>query len=87
MIHIISPIRLFFSPVTRRRRRRYNAGKILLLPIAAAVLALSSCEDENATKPTPQITVQTEPVGAGLTVIGFAIVGAAVVVVLGRLLR
>ena len=50
-------------------------------------MALSSCKDESATKQAPQITVDTNPVGAGLTVIGFAIVGAAVVVVLGRLLR
>jgi hypothetical protein len=36
----------------------------------------------------PQVTVtDTKPVGEGLTVVGFAIVGAAVVVVLGRMLR
>lgn len=50
-------------------------------------MALSSCEDESSPKQAPQITVDTHPLGAGLTVIGFAIVGAAVVGALGRLLR
>jgi hypothetical protein len=50
-------------------------------------MALSSCNEEPA-KPAPHVTVtDTKPVGEGLTVIGFAIVGATVVVVLGRLLR
>ena len=69
-------------PATHRLRT------LLLLPVAAACMALNSCNEEDAPKPAPQVTVtDTEPVGAGLTVIGFAIVGAAVVVVLGRLLR
>lgn len=70
-----------------RRLGTLRWNKLLLL-VAAAFMALTSCNDESATKSTPQVTVtDTEPVGAGLTVIGFAIVGAAVVVVLGRLLR
>jgi len=77
----------FLKPVPLRQWRHAHAGRFLLLPVAAAVMTLSSCEDESATKPVPQITVDTHPLGAGLTVIGFAIVGAAVVGALGRLLR
>jgi hypothetical protein len=88
IIPFILRFRLLRAPFTWLRRKRPYAGKVILLPVAAAFMALSSCNDESATKSTPQVTVtDTEPVGAGLTVIGFAIVGAAVVVVLGRLLR
>lgn len=87
-IPLILRIRLLRSLLTWLRRKRNHTGKVVLLPVAAAFMALGSCNDESATKSTPQVTVtDTEPVGAGLTVIGFAIVGAAVVVVLGRLLR
>jgi hypothetical protein len=76
---------------TYQRSPQYHAARslktLLLLPVAAVFMTLSSCEDESATKPVPQITVDTHPLGAGLTVIGFAIVGAAVVGALGRLLR
>lgn len=87
-IPLILRIRLLRSPLTWLRRKRNHTGKFVLLPVVAAVMTLSSCNDESATNSTPQVAVtDTEPVGAGLTVIGFAIVGAAVVVVLGRLLR
>lgn len=87
IIPIIPLVLRFHCSLTSLRRKRPVSGKVLLLPLAA-FMALSSCNDEEAKKPTPQVTVtDTEPVGAGLTVIGFAIVGAAVVVVLGRLLR
>lgn len=66
----------------------HHLRKLLLLPMAGTFLALSSCNDEDTIKQSPPVAItDTEPVGAGLTVIGFAIVGAAVVVVLGRLLR
>ena len=51
-------------------------------------MALGSCS-EAPSKPPPLPTVavtDTEPVGDGLKVIGFAMLGAAVVVVLGRML-
>ncbi|MGJ8724597.1 MAG: hypothetical protein ACSHYB_08575 [Roseibacillus sp.] len=61
--------------------------KLILLPFLGAVLACASCSKEEPPKPTPppQIT-DTKPVGAGLKVIGFAMLGAAVVGVLGRML-
>ena len=84
---LILRIRFLRSPLTWLRRKRNHAGKFVLLPVAAAFVALSSCNEEPA-KPAPHVTVtDTKPVGEGLTVIGFAIVGATVVVVLGRLLR
>jgi hypothetical protein len=51
-------------------------------------MALGSCS-EAPSKPPPPPTVavtDTAPVGDGLKVIGFAMLGAAVVVVLGRML-
>lgn len=91
MIHIIPIIRLvrlLRKPIAWLRRRRPLAGNVALLPIAVACLALSACNDKENQKTAPPVTViETKPVGAGLTVIGFAIVGASVVVVLGRLLR
>jgi hypothetical protein len=54
--------------------------------MAGIFMALSSCKEDTPAPPAAYIT-DTEPVGNGLAVIGFAIVGAAVVIVLGRLLR
>lgn len=87
IIPMTTRIPSFLKPVTRRHQRHAHAARLLLLPVAAAVLTLSSCEDESTKKHTPQITVDTHPVGAGLTVIGFGLVGAAVVGALGRMLR
>ena len=87
IIPLILRLRLLRSPIKWLRRKHPHSGKILLLPVTAAVMALSSCNEEPA-KPAPHVTVtDTKPVGEGLTVIGFAIIGATVVVVLGRLLR
>jgi hypothetical protein len=86
IIPLILRIRFLREPLTWLRRKRNHTGNVVLLPVAAAFMALSSCKEEAPAPPAAYIT-DTEPVGAGLTVIGFAIVGAAVVVVLGRLLR
>lgn len=64
----------------------HHLKKLLLLPMAGIFMALSSCKEDTPAPPAAYIT-DTEPVGNGLAVIGFAIVGAAVVIVLGRLLR
>ncbi|MEO5716290.1 MAG: hypothetical protein ABIT37_22615 [Luteolibacter sp.] len=60
--------------------------KLLLLPAAGIFLTLSSCKDESSAPPPP-VVINTEPVGNGLSVIGFAMLGAAVVIVLGKLLK
>lgn len=74
--------------LSSRRPAAHRLKKLLLLPVAGITLVLSACNDENADKQPPPVTVtDTQPVGDGLAVLGFAIVGAAVVIVLGRLLR
>jgi hypothetical protein len=73
-----------------RHRERRAMKSFLRLPLAGCFMALSSCSEAppKPTPPPPAITVtDTEPVGEGLKVIGFAMLGAAVVVVLGRMLR
>jgi hypothetical protein len=69
----------------RPHRKRFP----ILLPLAglALVLALASCEPSAPPKPPPVTVTDTQPVGEGLKVIGFAMLGAACVVVLGRLIR
>ena len=61
----------------------------LLFPLAVVFFTLSSCADEpvKATSPPPPLVTDTRPLGEGLKVIGFALLGASVVLTLGRLLR
>ena len=62
---------------------------LLLLSAVGGFMALGSCSEAPPKSPPPPPTVtvtDTEPVGDGLKVIGFAMLGAAVVVVLGRML-
>lgn len=82
---------MFQSNKNNRPSRRFASHavkKLILLPavIGGLALCLCSCEEDTPTPPVSYVT-DTEPVGAGLAVIGFAMVGAAVVLVLGRLLR
>ena len=65
---------------------RHSLKMLLLLPVAGLFMACSSCADSPSKPPPPPVT-DTTPVGEGLKVIGFAMLGAAVVCVLGRLLR
>lgn len=62
--------------------RSFLRSACLALP-----LLVGACAD--APKPSPQqpVVTDTRPLGEGLEVIGFAILGAAVVITLGRLLR
>jgi hypothetical protein len=61
-------------------------NSLLLLPAVGGFLALSSCTAETSAQ-SPPVVINTEPVGNGLSVIGFALLGAAVVVVLGKTLK
>lgn len=54
--------------------------------LAGASLLLTSCNEE-VPPPTPTILADVTPVGDGLSVIGLALIAAAVVLVLGKLLR
>ena len=74
----------------RRSRRRANQ-KWFLLPLAAlvAVLAFTSCSGSDAPSPEPPPVpvTDTRPVGEGLKLLGFAVLGSAVVICLGKLIR
>ena len=74
------------QPFLRPRRRPYRKPFLISLALAAFAFACSSCSE--ATPPPPPVPVtDTQPVGEGLKVIGFAMLGAAVVGVLGRMLK
>ena len=63
--------------------------KLLLLPVAGAFMVCASCsefEHQQAPALRPIVT-DTTPIGDGLKVIGFALVGVAVVAVLGRIIH
>lgn len=63
-------------------RFRQVAGRsLLLLPFIGFALACVSCQDQG-----PPI-VDVSPLGDGLKVIGYAIIGAAVLAVLGKLVK
>ena len=51
--------------------------------IAFAALLLAGCVEEPPPPPVPDMV----PLGEGLKVIGYALVGAAVILTLGRLVR
>ena len=68
-----------------RRGKRFPARTLLLVPAAAVVLACASCSDSGP-PPSHYPVTDTKPVGQGLQVIGYALLGAAVVAVLGRLI-
>jgi hypothetical protein len=68
----------------RRRGKHRPLRKLLLIPVAGLVLACASCADPG---PPPPTVTDTAPVGEGLKVIGYALLGAAVVGVLGRILK
>jgi len=56
------------------------------LALAGLLLTCVSCSESKPTPPRVTVT-DTAPVGEGLKVIGFAVLGAAVVGVLGRMLK
>lgn len=68
-------------------RSNLPSTRALALPaLAACVLATSACTEEEPPPRQPTIVTDTRPVGQGLKVIGFAMLGAAVVAVLGRIM-
>ena len=54
---------------------------LLLLPLIGCLLACVSCTDQGA------LIVDTTPLGDGLKVIGYAVIAAAVLAVLGKLVK
>ena len=57
-----------------------------LAPLVAVLASLVSCREEPV-KPSPPVVTDTRPLGDGLKVIGYALLGASVVLTLGRVLR
>lgn len=80
---MLRPTCLHPSP---RAARQHSLKKLLLLPVAGLFMACASCAD-SPSKPPPPPIADLSPVGEGLKVIGFAMLGAAVVCVLGRILK
>lgn len=64
-----------------RLARRHEARPLLLLPLLVCSIACASCTEQG-----PPI-VDTTPLGDGLKVIGYAVIGAAVLGVLGKLVK
>lgn len=61
--------------------RRHDVHPLLLLPLVICSVVCASCTDQG-----PPM-VDTTPLGDGLKVIGYAIIGAAVLGVLGKLVK
>jgi hypothetical protein len=84
--HLPSCLPCLASSLRPRRRRKPTLTKLLLIPVAGLVLACASCSDFDP-PPSPVPVTDTKPVGEGLKVIAYAMLGAAVVLVLGRMVR
>lgn len=76
-------IPIITSQLTANRcsTQRRVAKSLMILSVIGCVLACVSCNDQT------QPIVDVSPIRDGLTLLGFAIVGSTVVLVLGRLLR
>lgn len=88
MIHLFRYIPHRCQPALHSdaRRRRNRRRLLLLLPLAGFVLASASCS-ESTPEPPPVPVTDTKPVGDGLKVIGYALVGCAVTIVLGSMIK
>ena len=80
---MITPVK--HDPVSGRRDKSRRRKTLLLLPLLGCPMAVGACQD--APPPSLRPCRRTRPVGTGLEVIGCALLGAAVVAVLGRLLN
>lgn len=88
MIHLFRHIPHPCQPTLHgdARRRRNRRRLLLLLPLAGLVMAFASCS-ESTPEPPPVPITDTKPVGDGLKVIGYAVLGGAVVIVLGSMIK
>jgi hypothetical protein len=77
MIPIVS------SQLTAKRcsTQRRVAKSLMILPVIACALACVSCNEQS-----PPM-VDTTPLGDGLKVIGYAVLGVGVLAVLGKLVK
>ena len=80
-------IRIIRKHPSFRRGNKRAWRKLVLVPAAGCVMALGSCEQSHSSPP-PQVPItDTIPIGDGLKVIAFAVLGVGVLGVLGRLLK
>ncbi len=77
------------QPLLNSHLRPYRKPFLISLALAGFLLACVSCSETRSSSPPPPPApvTDTAPVGEGLKVIGFAMLGAAVVVVLGKMIR
>lgn len=59
----------------------------LLLACFAAVLLATGCAEAPAPKSLAPLVTDTKPLGDGIKTLAYALLGASVVITLGRLLR
>lgn len=60
---------------------------LLLSSAIAAVLSSSGCNPAPPAETVPVAVTDTEPLGEGIKTLAYALLGASVVLTLGRLLR
>ena len=60
---------------------------LLLSSAFAAVLSSSGCSPAPSIEAVPVAVTDTEPLGEGIKTLAYALLGASVVITLGRLLR
>ena len=86
--HIPHPCQPNLNSVSQMPLRSTRKWFLISLTGLVLALALVSCSGtDSAPKAAPVLVTDTKPVGEGLKLIGFAVLGAAVVTVLGKLIR
>lgn len=72
--------------LSSHRSAAHRLKKLLLLPVVGVFLSLSSCKEDAPTPPAAYVT-DTVPLGEGLKVIAYAVLGVGVLSVLGKLVK
>ena len=70
------------------RPRRRSRRKLILISLAGIAMALSlaSCSSSYSDPPPPRVT-DTQPIGKGLSIIGYSILGGMLVFVFGSMVK
>lgn len=69
------------------RRRKPEPRILLMAALAGLITCLSSCSESRKPEEPPAVPVtDTRPVGDGLKIIGYSLLGGCVVIVMGRIL-
>ncbi|MGB6222606.1 hypothetical protein [Haloferula sp.] len=86
MSHFFRHIPHPYRPWLRLRRRSNRKPFLISLAGLALVLSCASCTS-TYTEPAPIPVTDTEPIGKGLSIIGYSILGGMVVLVLGSIIK